>query len=109
MKFCDHRMVPSPFLFPCLLDFLKVYNVLGRLPQMSVKITVRGFWAVNEQDRKKGKPVNMVSGDGLPKDWIPVHAEQEYVIKMELSRDGFGSKVRKTQELRKLYFMSPTE
>lgn len=68
---------------------------MGRLPQVSVKIKVRGVWAENEQGTKESKTINTTPNESLAKDWVPVHAEQEYVLILEISREFCGFRVRK--------------
>ena len=68
--------------------------MLGRLPQISVKIKVRGVWAENETGQKETKAISTAQTEGYVKDWVPVHAEQEYVIIIEISRESFGFKVK---------------
>ena len=69
--------------------------MLGRLPQISVKIKVRGVWAENESGRKETKAISTAQTKGHVKDWVPVHAEQEYVIVIEISKESFGFKVKR--------------
>ena len=69
--------------------------MLGRLPQINVKIKVRGVWAENETGQKETKAISTAQTEGHMKDWVPVHAEQEYVIIIEISRESFGFKVKR--------------
>ena len=55
---------------------------------------VRGIWAENESGRKETKMLITAPTEGLVKDWVPVHAEQEYVIILEITKESFGFKVR---------------
>lgn len=68
--------------------------MLGRLPQVSVKIKVRGIWAENESGKKETKLINTSLTEGPGKDWFSVHAEQEYVIIIEIAKESLGFKVR---------------
>ena len=54
---------------------------------------VRGVWAENESGQKESKVIRTALTEGPIKDWVPVHAEQEYVIILEISRESFGFKV----------------
>lgn len=71
-------------------EITEVFETLGRLPQVSVKIKVRGVWAENEQGTKESKTINTTPSESLAKDWVPVHAEQEYVLILEISREFCG-------------------
>ena len=63
----------------------QIFTVLNQLPQIDVKISVKGWWAGS----RTGEEVRPVSQGGLrnPDDaWIEVHADQEYVLNVNLSR-----------------------
>ena len=96
----EKKKKPASFLsfnVPCfVVDLLQVFDVLGRLPQISVKIRLRGVWAENETGQKESKVLSTALTQGHIRDWVPVHAEQEYVIIIEISRETFGFKVKLT-------------
>ena len=77
--------------------------MLGRLPQISVKVKVRGVWAENEEGRKENKVISTTPTEGLVRDWVPVHAEQEYVILIEITKEFCGFKVRKVNIILDFY------
>ena len=75
------------------------------MPQVSVKMKVRGVWAENTSGQKETKVLSTARTEGPVKDWVPVHAEQEYVIKLEITKESFGFKVRidsRTHSLQRL-------
>ena len=78
--------------------------MLGRLPQTNVKLKVRGVWAENELGQKETKVIKTPLTEGLVKDWVPVHAEQEYVIIIEVTKENFGFKVTTDTSLIDLSF-----
>ena len=73
--------------------------MLGRLPQISVKVKVRGVWAENEEGTKETKVINTTPTEGLVRDWVPVHAEQEYVLIIQVTKESCGFKVSVTFSL----------
>lgn len=73
---------------------LQLFNTLARLPQISVKMKVRGVWAENESGQKETKTISTAQTEGLVKNWVQVHADQEYVIVIEIAKDSLGFKVR---------------
>lgn len=73
---------------------LQLFNTLARLPQISVKMKVRGVWAENESGQKETKAISTAQTEGLVRNWVQVHADQEYVIVIEIAKDSLGFKVR---------------
>ena len=71
--------------------------MLGRLPQISVKLKVRGVWAENQKGIKETKVINTAPTEGIVRNWVPVHAEQEYVVLIEITKELCGFKVRKRE------------
>lgn len=72
--------------------------MLGRLPQISVKLKVRGVWAESHEGKKENKVINnTIQTEGVVRDWVPVHAEQEYVVLIEINKEQCGLKVRKRE------------
>ena len=59
-----------------------------------MKLKVRGVWAENESGQKETKVISTAQTEGPVRNWIPVHAEQEYVIVIEIARESSGFKVR---------------
>lgn len=64
-----------------------------------MKIKVRGVWAENERGIKESKVINTTPTEGFVRDWVPVHAEQEYVIIIEITKELCGFKVKKSETL----------
>lgn len=73
--------------------------MLGRLPQISVRMKMRGVWAENEKGIKENKVINTTPTEGVVRDWVPVHPEQEYVILIEITKELCGFKVRRRETL----------
>ncbi|XP_071112657.1 activating signal cointegrator 1 complex subunit 3-like [Haliotis cracherodii] len=65
----------------------QVYLVLSRLPQIQVSIKVKGFWEGSE-GKEEARMVNLSNTGGRRRDadWIKVHADQEYVLQVDLAR-----------------------
>lgn len=86
---CDAR---RDFLMEALKDELspaqieQIQQVLEKLPRLEVAIVVRGWWEGNTKEASK--PVNILSNGGrrAETDWIQVHADQEYVLSVTISR-----------------------
>ncbi|XP_015759124.1 PREDICTED: activating signal cointegrator 1 complex subunit 3-like [Acropora digitifera] len=75
-------------------EITELFNTLARLPQISVKMKVRGVWAENELGQKETKAISTAQTEGLVRNWVQVHADQEYVIVIEIAKDSLGFKVR---------------
>ncbi|XP_013419499.1 activating signal cointegrator 1 complex subunit 3-like isoform X1 [Lingula anatina] len=73
-------------------EISQVYTVLQQLPVIDVKMTVRGWWEGETGQVEKMVPMSHKGGSRPDKDWIPVHADQEYVLNVELRR---ANKVKK--------------
>ena len=71
----------------------KVYSVIAHLPQLSIKITLRGIWAESQDGKKEDRLLSTERTQGVQKDWVSVHADQEYVLKIEMNQKTFGHKV----------------
>ena len=81
--------------------------MLGRLPQISVKVKVRGVWAENQEGKKENKVINTAPTEGIVTDWVPVHAEQEYVVLIEITKEFCGFKVRNEKKKMVLLMFYP--
>lgn len=55
---------------------------------------VRGVWAENVSGQKETKAINTAQTEGLVRDWVQVHADQDYVIVIEIAKESLGFKVR---------------
>ncbi|KAK2570728.1 Activating signal cointegrator 1 complex subunit 3 [Acropora cervicornis] len=73
-------------------EITELFNTLARLPQISVKMKVRGVWAENELGQKETKAISTAQTEGLVRNWVQVHADQEYVIVIEIAKDSLGFK-----------------
>ena len=89
-------MIANLFLHIIVPMFLtiQVYNVLARLPQLSIQVTLRGIWAETKDGKKEDRSIATETAHGVGKDWVPVHADQEYVLKINMDQETFGRKVR---------------
>lgn len=59
----------------------KIYKVIYDLPTLNVDLALRGMF----QDSTVDRPVKQPPG---PDTWLPVHANQEYVLRVNLTRIG---------------------
>lgn len=73
-------------------EITEVFTVLARLPQVIVKLKVRGVWAQNESGQKETKVISTAQTEGIARNWVPVHAEQEYVVVIEMTKENSGFK-----------------
>ncbi|XP_014672686.1 PREDICTED: activating signal cointegrator 1 complex subunit 3-like [Priapulus caudatus] len=63
----------------------QVYQVLHQLPVLETSLSIKGWWA----DGEKELEVDVSEGSGtrlVNKPWIEVHADQEYVLNVNLTR-----------------------
>ncbi|KAK3097620.1 hypothetical protein FSP39_011463 [Pinctada imbricata] len=65
----------------------QLYQVICRLPQIQLSVTVKGWWEEGG-GQQESKEINLSSKGGVrpESDWIPVHADQEYVVEVNLQR-----------------------
>jgi hypothetical protein len=63
------------------------------LPKVEVKLFVRGVWEGHAT--KQEKRVDVTTGRVGQENWVQVHADQEYVVRIELNRVLTGKKVSK--------------
>ncbi|KAI5644855.1 sec63 brl domain-containing protein [Phthorimaea operculella] len=61
----------------------QIHTVICDLPTLDIKLSIRGLWydADHEQDKLIRQPPQR-------DEWIPVHADQEYVLILEMRRRG---------------------
>ncbi|KAK7480738.1 hypothetical protein BaRGS_00027999, partial [Batillaria attramentaria] len=89
MAACDAR---RDFLMEALGDELshnqidQVQQVLERLPQIEVSLEVRGWWEGDTKESAKTVNIQRDGGRHAESDWIQVHADQEYVLNLTMSR-----------------------
>ena len=63
------------------------------MPKIELNLFVRGIWEGNsEQQQRRVKTGTSRMGE---EDWIQVHADQEYVLRVELNRLPGDEKVRR--------------
>ena len=98
------EILPHGALFLIFLVFFflpnhspQIFAVLGRLPQLRVGLSLRGVWAESATGRKEDRAVRVSEAPGRA-DWIQVHADQEYVLRVELTRIRTGTKVTMATE-----------
>jgi activating signal cointegrator complex subunit 3 len=63
----------------------QLFAALTQLPEIDVRLSIRGWWA----GRQNSEQERTISHGGLrnPNDaWMPVHADQEYILNVNLSR-----------------------
>ncbi|KAL5009476.1 hypothetical protein ScPMuIL_011781 [Solemya velum] len=65
----------------------QLYHVLCRLPQIDINLSVKGWWKDGSGDQEI-KPVNIhhTSGVRPDEDWIQLHADQEYVLHVDMRK-----------------------
>ncbi|XP_022081843.1 activating signal cointegrator 1 complex subunit 3-like [Acanthaster planci] len=63
-----------------------IWNVLQRLPVIEPKLSVRGWWADGGEEEDRLLPTTYITGVPKDSDYLPVHADQEYVLQVDLRR-----------------------
>jgi hypothetical protein len=63
------------------------------LPKVEINLFIRGVWEGRATQQEKR--VHVTTGRVGKENWVQVHADQEYVVKLELNRILTGKKVRK--------------
>ena len=61
------------------------------LPKVEAKLFIRGVWEGNATQQEKR--VDVTTGRVGEEHWVQVHADQEYVVRIELNRILTGKKV----------------
>lgn len=82
-------------VIPRDLFFLQAWNFLSRLPILNISLSIKGCWddAVQPQNEV---PVPLLTTDTRDdKRWIKLHADQEYVLQINLQRTQMGYQVDK--------------
>ncbi|KAL4233009.1 activating signal cointegrator 1 complex subunit [Mactra antiquata] len=64
----------------------QIYQVLTKLPQIEVRFTLKGWWEGRGAQDHMAIDISKQGGKLTDKDWIKVHADQEYVIQVHLNR-----------------------
>ena len=74
-----------------------IVHALGQLPIIETTMLVKGWWEGEDTEGKRSVPINPAARSSDWKEeseWVKVHAEQDYVLKVNLTRpDGTKSKV----------------
>ncbi|XP_058504063.1 activating signal cointegrator 1 complex subunit 3 [Solea solea] len=72
----------------------QIWSFLSHLPVLEVKMSVKGWW--EESQEQTERPLPAARGN-LRDDssWLPVHADQEYVLQVSLRRINLGQQRRK--------------
>lgn len=64
----------------------QIYTVIGKLPQIQVNLSIKGWWEGGEGQHNIHVNNSRDGGRRPDSDWIQVHADQEYVIHVDLLR-----------------------
>ena len=87
---------PPPFLlihylFLVTIFFLphQAWSFLSHLPVLEVDMSVKGWWEGSQEQTEYPLPAG---GANLREEssWLPVHADQEYVLQVSLRRINMG-------------------
>ena len=65
--------------------------MLSILPKVEVKLSVQGVW--EGSGTQEEKRVHVTTGRVGEENWLQVHADQEYVVRIELNQILSGKKV----------------
>nr|XP_053656826.1 activating signal cointegrator 1 complex subunit 3-like [Cherax quadricarinatus] len=63
-----------------------VFKTLQQLPMLSVSVVVRGWWDNSENQTDAKINIRTTVENRKDKDWIEVHADQEYTLVVSLHR-----------------------
>ncbi|XP_071801677.1 activating signal cointegrator 1 complex subunit 3-like [Asterias amurensis] len=64
----------------------EIWKVIQRLPVIKTKLSVRGWWAGGGDKEDRLLPTTHITGLPKDKDYLAVHADQEYVLQIDLQR-----------------------
>ncbi|KAK2190738.1 hypothetical protein NP493_71g03022 [Ridgeia piscesae] len=66
----------------------QIHDVLVHLPVINVSLNLKGWWETTEGQQETRHVPHNISDGGRPRDdqWMPVHADQEYVLSIDLHR-----------------------
>ena len=65
--------------------------MLSVLPKVDVELFIRGVWEGHATQQQKR--VDVTTGRVREENWVQVHADQEYIMRIELNRISTGKKV----------------
>uniref|UniRef100_A0A9J8CY12 Activating signal cointegrator 1 complex subunit 3 n=1 Tax=Cyprinus carpio carpio TaxID=630221 RepID=A0A9J8CY12_CYPCA len=74
--------------------FSQAWAFLSHLPVVEVRMSVKGWWEGCEEQTERVIPAN-VSNIRDESSWLPLHADQEYVLQVSLRRLNAGQQRRK--------------
>ncbi|XP_038077615.1 activating signal cointegrator 1 complex subunit 3-like [Patiria miniata] len=78
-----HRML-TPEVSDGQLE--EIWKVIQKLPVIQPKLSVRGWWADGGEEEERPLPTTHITGLPKDRDYLPVHADQEYVLQVDLRR-----------------------
>lgn len=65
----------------------QIWKVLAHLPQLDVRLSISGVWAGEHDGKRISKRVDVIEdGPSHLRNWIQVHADQEYVLQIDGNR-----------------------
>ncbi|XP_039972901.1 activating signal cointegrator 1 complex subunit 3 [Xiphias gladius] len=72
----------------------QAWSFLSHLPVLEVEMSVKGWWEESQEQTEYALPA---AGANLREEssWLPVHADQEYVLQVSLRRINLGQQRRK--------------
>lgn len=75
------------------LFFLQAWNFLCRLPILNISLSIRGSWDDAVQPQNEVPVPSWTADTRDDKRWIKLHADQEYVLQINLHRTQMGYQV----------------
>lgn len=75
------------------LFFLQAWNFLCRLPILNVSLSIKGCWDDPVQPQNEVPVPSLTTDARDDKRWIKLHADQEYVLQVNLQRTQMGYQV----------------
>lgn len=75
------------------LVFLQAWNFLCRLPILNVSLSIKGCWDDSVQPQNEVPVPSLTTDMRDDKRWIRLHADQEYVLQINLQRTQMGYQV----------------
>ncbi|KAL4657484.1 activating signal cointegrator 1 complex subunit 3 [Arapaima gigas] len=78
------------------IQISQAWSFLSQLPVVEVEMSVKGWWDKSSEQTERPLPAAM-SDIRAEKNWLPVHADQEYVLQVNLRRIHSGLQKRKQE------------
>lgn len=75
------------------LFFLQAWNFLCHLPILNVSLSIKGSWDDAVQPQNEVPVPSLTTDTRDDKRWIKLHADQEYVLQINLHRTQMGYQV----------------